>query len=347
MRRSAAQIEEELHGLAVRALVEKVGPVTDAGDGRADLVVDVDGRRLAIDLRATAYGTVERVEAMRRKHPPRDDLLVLLVADRINRPAQDALRSLGWGYLDASTGALFLRGSGVLVDTTVDTVVSGPDVKPSGIVGWTGRIVAYELLRRHFDQDPRPIRTTRSNDEFGAPRSSTNDALRALAAADLLIEGEPVLPQLFWELARVWAPTDRRWLASVPDPADWVFGHDPTRGSWRVGGARAAAFHDAPVVDAGEGAVELYVPCPVLLSIATRRYGVAEPLSAVASVAVPTAHQVTRPYDPGEVPELLLDGWPVVHPVAAALDVAALADARSLQILSEWHPRGAAVWHEP
>jgi len=347
MRRSTAQIEEELQDLAVRALIEKVGPVTEAADGRADLVVDVDGRRLAIDLRATAYGTVERVDAMRRRHPPRDDLLVLFVADRINRPAQDALRSLGWGYFDASTGALFLRGSGVLVDTTVDTVATGPDAKPSGIVGWTGRIVAYELLRRHFDQDPNRILTSRSEKEFGAPRSSTSDALRALAAADLIIDGEPVVPQLFWELARVWAPADRRWLASVPDPADWVFEHDPTRGSWRIGGARAAAFHGAPVVDAGEGAVELYVPGPVLLSIATRRYGVAEPLSAAASVAVPTVHQVTRSYYPDEVPELLVDGWPVVHPVAAVLDLAALDDARSLQILSEWHPRGAAVWHEP
>lgn len=346
MRRSAAQIEEELHGLAVRALIEKVGPVTEVGDGRADLVVDVDGRRLAIDLRTTAYGTVERVEAIRRRQPPGGDRLVLLVGDRINRPAQEALKAWGWGYLDASTGTLFLRASGVLVDTTVDTVITRPDAKPSGIVGWTGRIVAYELLRRHFDRDPRPILTSRSNDEFGAPRSSTSDALRALAAADLIIDGEPVVPQLFWELARVWAPADRRWLASVPDPEEWRSAPDPTRGAWRIGGARAAAFHGAQVVDAGQGAVELYVPGPVLLSIATRRYGTADPLSAVASVAVPTVHQVARSYDPDDVPEPLLDGWPVVHPVAAALDLAVLGDARSQQILSEWHPAGAVVWHD-
>lgn len=346
MRRSAAQIEEELHGLAVRALTEKVGPVTEVGDGRADLVVDVDGRRVAIDLRTTAYGTVERVEAMRRKQPPRDDRFVLLVGDRINRPAQEALKAWGWGYLDASTGRLFLRGSGVLVDTTVDAVMTGPDAKPSGVVGWTGRIVAYELLRRHFDRDLRPILTSRSHHEFGAPRSSTSDALRALAAADLIVDGEPVVPELFWALARVWAPTDRRWLASVPDPEEWRSAPEPTRGSWRIGGARAAAFHGAPVVDAGQGPVELYVPGPVLLSIATRRYGVAEPLSAVASVAVPAVHQVTQSPGPGTVPEDLLGGWPVVHPIAAALDLAALDDARSLQILSEWHPAGAAVWHE-
>lgn len=329
----------------MRALVEKVGPVADPG-ARADLVVDVDGHRIAIEVRTTAYGTVERVEAMRRTRPPRDDALVLLAGDRINRPAQEALKAFGWGYLDASTGSLYLRGPGLRVETTVDTETDGPDAKPTGIVGWTGRIVAYELLRRHFDRDPHPILTSRSKEEFGAPRSSTSDALRALAAADLIIDGEPVLPPLFWELARVWAPTDRRWLASVPDPAELVFAHDPTRGSWRIGGARAAAFHGAPVFGAGADTVELYVPGPVLLSIATRRYGAADPLSAVASVAVPTVHQVTQPYDPERERDPLVDGWPVVHPVAAALDLAALDDARSLQILSEWHPTGAAVWHD-
>jgi hypothetical protein len=39
-------------------------------------------------------------------------------------------------------------------------------------------------------------------------------------------------------------------------------------------------------------------------------------------------------------------GWPVVHPVAAALDLAALDDARSHQILDEWRPAGEAVWHD-
>ena len=344
MRRSGAALEQELQAFAVGALADKVGSVSESKDVAGDLVVDVDGRRFVVELMTAAYGTVERIEAMKRRHPPRPDSLVLVVGDRINKPAQEALRLAGWGYLDASSGSLYLRGPGLRVDTTVDAGAAGPVSKPSGIVGWTGRIVAYELLRRRFDRDLRPILTSRSKDEFDAARSSTSDALRALAAADLAANGEPVVPQLFWELARVWAPTDKRWLASVPDAAEWVFLHDPTKTTWRLGGVEAATLHGAPVVGTGEGTVELYVPGPVLLSIATRRYGVADPLAAVASVAVPTAHQVTKPFDAEH--DQLLHGWPVVHPVAAALDLAALGDARSLQILSEWQPEGEAVWHE-
>ncbi|CAN5750847.1 hypothetical protein BH23ACT2_BH23ACT2_00250 [soil metagenome] len=349
MRRPAGELTRDLEQFAVAALEERVGPVSLASgaDSSDDVVVEVDGQQLAIALKTMAYATVDRIEALRRAGTGRndDDRMVLIVADRINAPARELIESSGWGHLDTSTGNLFLRAPGVRVETTVAALERGSSGDRSGVVGRSGRVLAYEILRRHYDGSPDPILTSTSKDEVDLARSSASDAMRALVAADLVTrDGAPALPDLFWELARVWQPADRRWLATVPDPDDWNLEADPDAAASHLAGTEAAIVHGAPAVGAGDGPVELYVPGPVLLSIAVRRYGVADPISAAASVAVPSAHQVTRPrHDQAERHHR---GWPVVHPVAAALDLAALGDARSQQILDEWHPKGEAVWHE-
>lgn len=345
VRRSTETLDGNLRDFAVAALSEKVGDVSVEPDAGADVIVQIDGLRLAILMKTTSYATVERVEAFKRRDPPTSDAVVLIVADRINAPARQAIEQAGWGYLDATTGLLYLRAPGIRIDTRVEPLAIGPEAKPIGVVGRAGRVVAYEILRRHYDRHLQPVLTSTSKKEFDLARSSTSDALRALAAADLLTAtGAPILPELFWEVAKVWAPTDRRWLASIPDADEWGQSPDPRKPPWHLGGVEAAIVHGAPAVGAGEGPVELYVHGPVLLSIAARRYGSADPLAAAASVAVPSAHQVTVHHDPGSSRKHR--GWPVIHPVAAALDLAALADARSQQILDEWQPDGQAVWHE-
>lgn len=345
-RRSTEELERSLREQAVVALTEVVGRVAPASDPAGGLEIELDGRRTSFDVMTMAYATADRVEALQRKDLSTDARSVLIVAERINTPAQVALREAGWGYLDLTTGRLFLRAPGIRIDTTVDALERRERPKPVGVVGRAGRVVAYELLRRRYDDDPRPVLTTTSVDEFALARSSTSDARRALIDAGLLSEdGEPVLPELFWALAREWLPTDRRWLASVPEPRDWGRAHDPTAPTWRLGGSQAAINLGAPLVTAGDGPMDFYVPGPVLLSIAVRRYGSSDPLAAAASVAVPVVHQVTEPHDPASA-ERRHRGWHLVHPVAAALDLAATGDSRSLQVLAEWQPDGEPVWHE-
>jgi len=345
-RRSTDVLDRTLREQAAIALSTALDRVNSTEGPGGDLDIELDGHSVIVDVRTMAYATVERVEALKRNDPPSGDRPVLVVADRINQPARTALRDAGWGYFDATSGSLLLRGPGIRIDTTVDPVDPGTRSKPLGVVGRAGRVVAYELLRRRYDRDPRPVLTTTSFDQFDLARSSTSDARRALIGAGLLTEaGEPVVPELFWALAREWAPTDRRWLAGVPDPKDWDRAHDPTEPTWRLGGIQAAIALGAPIVSAGEAPIDLYVPGPVLLSIAVRRYGSSDPLAAAASVAVPVVHQVTTPHVPMSE-ERRHNGWPVVHPVAAALDLAALGDARSQQVLAEWQPDGEAVWHE-
>ena len=345
-RRSTDVLDRTLREQAAIAIAVAVDGVTPPKAPHGDLEVELDGQRVAIEMKTMAYATGERVEALKRSDPPTSDRPVLVVADRINQPARAALRDAGWGYLDVTSGSLFLRAPGIRIDTTVDVVDPSTRSKPVGVVGRAGRVVAYELLRRRYDRDQRPVLTTTSFDQFDLARSSTSDARRALIGAGLLTEdGEPVVPELFWALASEWAPTDRRWLATVPDPTDWERTHDPTEPTWRLGGIQAVIALGAPIVSAGEAPAELYVPGPVLLSIAVRRYGPSDPLAAAASVTVPVVHQVTAPQAPA-AQERRHNGWLVVHPVAAALDIAALGDARSLQALAEWEPDGETVWHE-
>ncbi len=345
MRRSDKALSSDLQQFAIAALGEKVGTVSVSPDMGADVIVEVDGHRLAINIKTTAYATVERIGTFQRLASEAQDEAILVVADRINEPARQAIEDAGWGYLDAKSGALFLRAPGIRIDTKVAPLDPGSAARPVGVVGRAGRVVAYEILRRHYDGQVQPILTSTSKDEFDLARSSTSDAIRALAAADLFTAtGAPVLPELFWELAKVWAPVDRRWLASVPDADEWGRSVDPEKPTWHLGGIEAAIVHGAPAVGAGAGPLELYVSGPVVLSIAARRYGLADPIAAAASVAVPSAHQVTAPHDSRR--NRRHRGWPVVHPVAAALDIAALGDARSQQILEEWHPDGEAVWHD-
>jgi hypothetical protein len=345
-RRSTDVLVRSLREQATAALLETVGTVEPASNSTGDLEIELDGHRVTVEVKPMAYATVDRVEALKRKGLPAGDGSVLVVADRINQPAQAALRAAGWGYLDLATGSLFLRAPGIRIDTTVDVVEPGERPRPVGVVGRAGRVVAYELLRRAYDRDRRPILTSTSADQFDLARSSTSDARRALIGAGLLTgDGEPVLPELFWALAREWAPTDRRWLAAIPDAKDWDRAPDPTEPTWRLGGAQAAIKLGAPIVTAADGPIDLYVPGPVLLSIAVRRYGSSDPLAAAASVAVPAVHQVTVPPDPASS-ERRHRGWLLVHPVAAALDLAAAGDARSLQVLAEWRPDREGVWHE-
>lgn len=345
MRRTGRTLANDLAQYARGVLAAKVGSVTPTDDeaGATGLVVDVDGRPLAIELKPMAYATPERITSLQR--PKSTDALVCVVADRINAPARGLIESFGWAHLDASTGQLFLHAPGVRIDTTVPPLVRAGAHRQSGIVGHSGRVLAYEILRRHYDRSPDPIRTSTASSEFGLARSSTSDAMRALRSADLIGHDQaPVLPALFWELARVWQPAERHWLATAPNPDDRSDMPLSASGLWRLGGLEAAIAHGAPAVGGDEGLVGLYVPDATQRSIAVRHYGAADPIAAAASIAAPPVPQLTAgtPDEHGTTRR----GWHVVHPVAAALDLAALDDARSHQILEEWTPDGEAVWHE-
>lgn len=143
-----------------------------------------------------------------------------------------------------------------------------------------------------------------------------------------------VLPELFWELAVAWRP-QWTWLASRPEPEDMPDAEHGT--SWVITGDRVAAGNGAPRGSAGKGPVELFVPGPVSITVAARRYGVAPPGTGVAAVAVAPVRQVFSSTGNGR-----LDGWRTVPDLAVALGLAG-DPARGREILQDW-PGEGHVW---
>ena len=92
------------------------------------------------------------------------------------------------------------------------------------------------------------------------------------------------------------------------------------------------------VLRRGRVALELYVPGPVEVSIASRTYGVAQPGIGPASVAVaPVSAVVAPPSTPRT-----FDGWTAAPVLTVALDLAQ-DRARGREILEAWETDGA-VW---
>jgi len=186
--------------------------------------------------------------------------------------------------------------------------------------------VAYAIL---LDPDhAQPVRA--SAPVLGFSPSSISTARTALREAGLLErDGLPVSPELFWALAEVWKP-EPAWLVRAPKPGDAHANVVDLDGpGWCLTGTAGAVEWGAPVV-AVEPILDLYVPGPVMVTIARRQYGAANgPGEATSSIAVAPASLVTsrrvRPRRKGR--------WPLAHPLAVALDL-----ARGREILEDWTP---------
>lgn len=297
------------------------------------LLVSMDGHIVPVTVRSAAYATPAHTATLIGAFAD-PAVTPVLVADRITEAAREMLRQAGWGWFDRR-GHLFLRAPGVLIDRDVS-----PAPRPKAmtsraqIVGLAGRTVAYELLLRGADPGgPFPVRASASR--LGISPASVSTALARLREVALLgSDGRPLLPELFWALADVWRPP-RTWLRSAPSPEDrHVNSADLEQEGWCATGTAAALAWGAPLVAAGEIPADLYVPSPVQLSVAARRYGTADQLSpgspsiAVAPVSAITSFRLPpRPGSP----------WPLAHPVAVALDLAQ-DRSRGVEILQDWTP---------
>jgi hypothetical protein len=288
---------------------------------RADersLTVGIDDNRFDVEVVPVAYATAARLgDVMDRTSPT--GRVPVVVADRVTADARDRLADAQWGWLDRR-GHLHLRGPGIVIDTNVSPA-GRPDGAPDEpIRGRAGIAIAYRLLT----ETTTPVTTTGSG--LGFAPSTISEALKRLRIAGLIDDdGLPVTPELFWVLAEQWRPA-RTWLITEPDAAA------PDASDWCVSGTVAAAELGAPVVSTG-ATPDLYVPGPVAVTIAARRYGEARDATvAAASIAVAPASEVT---DETRAP--VQQPWRLAHPVAVALDLAQ-DRARGREILEDWTP---------
>ncbi|MDO8389045.1 MAG: hypothetical protein Q7V57_01030 [Actinomycetota bacterium] len=295
----------------------------------------VDGHELLVRILPVAYCTGQRALQLIADRGPNG--VTLVVADKITTEAQQLLTDGGCSWLDRR-GRLHLRAPGVRIDTDVPNQLS--TAQPTGerpIRGRGGVTVAYWLC----EHPERSLSPNRASAELGLAPSTISTAVRRLINAGVANDdGTGIFPELFWELAATWNP-DQRWLAAAPDPGV-ARTADRAAPAWKRSGTPAAIAYGAAIPTAGGEPIVLYVPGPVDLSIAVRRFGSAQPGSGAAIVKVAPTRAVTAGIRANAPAPPDLDGWPAAPVLAVALDLAH-DRTRGHQLLTDWnHPD--AVW---
>lgn len=339
VRTSTLALEDSALDAFIEAL-EHIGLTgsREVGDAQADptLVVMVDDREVVVRVEARAYGTGAQVADVVARARPDDHSVPLLVADKITSEARDRLTDAGWSWLDRR-GRLHLSAPGVRLDVDVpaDPRITAPPTHRAPIAGPGGLAVAYWLCSHRGEA----ISPNGHAPALGYAPSTISTANRRLVEAGLVgDDGVGLFPELFWELAAAWNP-DRVWVATMP--ATPSASGDPAPRRWCRTGTAAAAAYGAPVVSAGDGPVELYLPGATELSMTVRRLHPTAPGAGAAALAVAQVSAVTeRPEAHAGVP--MVDGWPAAPMLAVALDLAK-DRARGRQILDDWDVDGA-VW---
>ena len=312
-----------------------VAAARDAGldardDGGGTIVITIDGRRIDFVVRPVAYCTGQRARDLAEEASDAH-ARHLVVADRLTSEAKAILTDAKWSWLDRR-GRLHLHGPGVRVDVEVPSAARVSTSTASPISGRGGLAVAYWLCSHPGDA----LSPTKSAAALRLAPSTISTAVRRLADAGLVDDhGAGIFPELFWELADAWRPV-RTWLLTTPDPARHVPA-DPSQPGWRRSGTAAAAAYGAPVVAAADSTLELYVPGPVEVSIASRTYGVAQPGIGPTVIAVAPVSAVVSQATPH-----VIDGWPAAPPLTVALDLAQ-DRARGREVLESWEADDA-VW---
>jgi hypothetical protein len=334
----------ELLADAVQAVGLEVDRAPDTPDRQVDAVlVNPSGGRVAVELQkvslVTADGLARRIADCERTST--GGWIRVLVADRVTEQARVLLNEAGWGWLDLR-GHLRVVGSGLFVDTDVPAVTR-PGAPAAPLTGRVALEVAAELLLA--PDQPMTVRATARL--LGRSPSSISHVLAGLRAAGLLAaSGRPVVPELFWELAERWHPSEvdiqrlpagddravldalRVGLGTVEGTVGWAMGD--TMAAARYGAALSGVRTDYPP--------DLYVPDDVTLQRAVRVLGAAGDHAGraatlrVAPVPAVCAHRV------GVATEF----WPLTSPLFVALDLAR-DPGRGREILAGWTPD--TPWH--
>ncbi len=319
-----------------------------AGHG-VDIAVGFPEREVEFRIQATALVTADSLPGQLRgwTTSSENDVLSVVVADRITAEARNGLNQAGMSWLDLR-GHLRLTGPGLFVDSEVPPL-GEPRGDRQGIIGRVGTELAALLLL-----DPaRRVGVRAAAEVLSRAPSSVSAAFSALRAAGLVDEdNKPAVPDLFWELAENWKPTGRD-VASVPEPSEGRdnvalrLGLDDAEATvgWALTDTVAAAVYGAPVSIRASHPPDFYVPDQGTLRRAVRLLGTATTSSSragrvrVAPVPLVCARRV-------DAAAWSSEPWPLANPLFVALDLAQ-DPGRGREILEGWTPRrevGDRVW---
>lgn len=276
----------------------------------------------------------------------------LVVADRITEDARRALAELRWGWLDRTRGALFSRSLGPeatafvpVMDRSFD--LDGPDGIPArflldeGSTAIRGRAaISFAAALLHSPEEPPSLRSVARRVDMSA-QSMSNASVRLAEHGMTGPDGRPLVPDLFWELAKVWRP--EKLVPVAREPAAGMFS-DAELNSGQgqgvaLGGDLAAIALGARLVTA-DTRPWLWVPTHAQLRRLSRRLGTSRWEDRAAVLAVPPTPLVTlwrRPRDADQ-------DWPTVDALFAALELAT-TPGRGREILDDFHPIGLGDEH--
>jgi hypothetical protein len=330
---------------AVTAAMDAVGLSSAAPgpDHGADLDIDVNGVRLAIQLKAASTVTPDSLRRWAGQRHADDAVVTVLVADRVLPSARPALDDLGLGWLDLR-GHLRLSAPGVLIDADVPATrrLGGPADPFSGDVGLG---VACALLLKPHE----PVRVRAIARALGRSPSSVSSVVDRLRNEALITgQDQPAVPDLFWALAAIWRPAQVQ-LATVPDLADPVvaaalrigWGDSSAESGWVLTGELAASVYGAPIGVSSDYPPSFYVPDEATARRAETLLGVPQRnATPSATLRVAPAPQVcefsfTSTAFPGKP-------WPLAHPLFVALDLAC-DPGRGSEVLAGWRPQEETV----
>jgi len=292
---------------------------------RTDLLLEVGAQTLLVEVKnRVTESDVSAVVAQMRKYAraARADG-VLLVADRISKPARHVLSSNGIGWLDRR-GHLRLRGPGLLVDSDVPPLVAEPTDRVVDVFTPTGCDMALALL---LDPTER-LGTMEIARRTGRSPGRASELLAAMRNAGLVEStGKPLIPDLFNALADKWSP---RWYALAASP--------PPAAMYRLSGTLGAIWHGAPVIATSDWPPEIYVDDRWNLRHVLSSVGLADEGPTAASVALcPSLYGFS-------IEAGINDEFPVANHVVVALDLAQ-DPGRGREILEAWTPEGhVRVW---
>ena len=336
-RRSAVMLGHEAV-VALADALNSLGLAVSAGavvgGKRADLFVEPAG--IELDVKAKPVITAAIGAELARQDWP-DAHTRVWVADRIAAEAKQAFRDAGVNFYDRR-GELRIVEPPLFIDTVVDARSSQHAARSGPLDSQVSKETAIACLLT--PAQPHGVREVARF--IGRSPGAVSTSMAGLKQAGLLTSrGEPLIPDLFHELATVWRRQPVA-MAKMPEPgSEWLDASavpkaDGTPTGWTLTDTVAAQSWGMPVVAPRGYPPDFYVPNRMTLYLARSRLGdAASPENRACTVAIAPVRLACR----YQIDHSKISGikWPVANHIVVALDLAQ-DKARGLEMIDQWHP---------
>ena len=321
---------------ALRGLGLAVSAETSASGKQADLFVEPAG--IELDVKAKPVITAGSGAEIARQDWPYA-LTRVWVADRIASEAKKAFREAGVNFFDLR-GELRVVEPPLFVDTMIDVREPYPPARSGPLDSQVAKETAIACLLT--PDQPHGVRETARLIERSP--SSVSKAMAGLERVGLLTSrGEPMVPDLFHELATVWQRNPVA-LANIPGPETgrMSISAEPSPGGmpseWTLTDTVAAQSWGIPLIAPGGYPPDFYVPTRSTFHLARTRLGEAtSPEKRACTVTIaPVRFACRHQFDHSDTSGV---EWPVANHIVVALDLAQ-DKSRGLEMIDQWQPEG-------